>query len=50
MIHVSAGGLREMGEGRSLMSHWIIESADYLQPIKMLIFVFSAHKVGGLLH
>ena len=27
---------REMGAGRSL-NHWIIESADYLQPIKMLI-------------
>ena len=27
---------REMGAGRSL-SHWIIESAVYLQPIKMLI-------------
>ena len=27
---------RGMGAGRSL-SHWIIESADYLQPIKMLI-------------
>ena len=27
---------REMGSGRSL-SHWIIESADYLQPFKTLI-------------
>ena len=28
--------LREMRAGRNL-SHWIIESADYLQPIKILI-------------
>ena len=42
-----------MGAGRSL-SHWIIESAVYLQPIKMLIVsteLFQClHKVGGLLH
>ena len=34
----------EIGAGRNL-SHWIINSADYLQPIKMLILSFELFSV-----